>query len=88
VPANSTAVGPPLGIAEVYVTEDMVRKNLSTVRQDKAGGADDLLPSLLAGIQNDISNPLWVLFNKSMFEGAVPDDWRRANVTLIFKKRE
>ena len=58
MPENSTAVGPPLGIAEVYITEDMVRKKLSTVRQDKAGGADDLLPRLLAGIQNEISYPL------------------------------
>ena len=30
--------------------------------------------------------PLSILYHKSMVEGVVPDDWRSANVTPIFKK--
>ena len=68
------------------ITEEMVKKKLATVRQDRAGGTDNLLPRLLANIQNEISYPLRFLFNKSMIEGAVPEDWKHANVTPIFKK--
>jgi len=64
----------------------MVKKKLSALRHDKAGGADNLLPRLLMQIQNEISHPLWILFQKSLHEGAVPEDWKRANVTPIFKK--
>jgi len=79
---------PALGISDIEITEEIVRKKLATVRQDKAGGVDDILPRLLANIQNEISYQLWKLFCKSMSEGAVglPEDWRRANVTPIFKK--
>jgi hypothetical protein len=34
----------------------------------------------------EISPALTILFRKSMAEGSVPADWRRANVTPIFKK--
>ena len=33
-----------------------------------------------------MSEPLAILFNKSMQEGMIPNDWRKANVTPIFKK--
>ena len=29
--------------------------------------------------------PISILFNKSMSEGKVPEDWRRANIVPIFK---
>jgi len=81
VPTNSTATDPTQGITEILITEEMVKKKLATVRQDRAGGTDNLLPRLLVNIQNEISYPLWLLFNKSMIEGAVPEDWKHANVT-------
>ena len=34
----------------------------------------------------EVSKPLSILFTKSMKEGKIPDDWRRANVTPLFKK--
>ena len=85
MPTTSSAVDPALGISDIMITEEMVRKKLATVHQDKAGEVDDILPKLLANIQNEISYLLWMLFCKSMLEGAVPEDWRRASVTLVFK---
>jgi len=34
----------------------------------------------------EISIPLSIIFNKSLHSGIVPDDWKRAHVTLIHKK--
>ena len=86
VPVGTNNTAPTVGINDIEITEDMVKKKLSALRQDKAGGADNLLPRLLMQIQNEISHPLWILFQKSLQEGAVPEDWKRANVTPIFKK--
>ena len=33
-----------------------------------------------------LSDPLTIIFNKSLQEGVVPEDWRVANFILIFKK--
>ena len=86
VPVGTNNTAPTVGINDIEITEDMVKKKLSALRQDNAGGADNLLPRLLMQIQNEISHPLWILFQKSLQEGAVPEDWKRANVTPIFKK--
>jgi len=77
---------PLFGINDIQITEDMVKKKLSVLQQDKAGGPDNLLPRLLMQIQNEISHPPWILFQKSLQEGAVPDDSKRANVAPIFQK--
>ena len=64
----------------------MVIEKLQKMRQDKAGGADELVPRLLILIKDEISYPLTVLFKKSLAEGVVPEDWKRANVSPIYKQ--
>ena len=65
--------------------EDVI-KALSRIRQDKSGGPDDVSPRLLANIYEELGRPLQMLFKKSMEEGRVPEDWKRANVCPISKK--
>ncbi len=68
-----------------FSVEDVIRA-LSKVRQDKSGGPDDVSPRLLANIYEELGRPLQILFTKSMEEGSVPEDWKRANVCPIYKK--
>ena len=35
-----------------------------------------------------MSKPLVLIFKKSVEEGSIPDIWKKANVTAIFKKRD
>jgi len=56
------------------------------LRQDKAGGADELVPRLLILIKDEISYLLTVLFKKLLAQGVVPEDWKRASVSPIYKK--
>ena len=56
----------------------MVIKQLHKLRQDKAGGADELNPRLLIMIRDEISCPLTLLFQKYLGEGVVPEDWKKA----------
>ena len=73
-------------LLELDINEEMVIEKLQKMRQDKTGGADELVPRLLILIKDEISYPLTVLFKKSLAEGAVPEDWKRANVSPIYKK--
>ena len=67
------------------ITVEDVRSKLSKIRMDKSGGPDELKPRLLANIYEEITIPLCHIFNKSLKEGIVPEDWKRANVSPIFK---
>ena len=62
-----------------------VKRVLSKLRADKASGVDELLPRFLSEIQETLAYPLYVMWRKSLNEGVVPDDWKRANVTPIYK---
>jgi len=68
----------------VFALED-VKKKLSKFRQDKSTGADDIGLRLLNNIQDDLCVPLYLLFRKSLNDGMVPDDWRSANVSPLYK---
>jgi len=35
---------------------------------------------------NEISEPLAIIYNESLFEGVVPHKWKQANITPLFKK--
>ena len=72
-----------MGLKYIEITEEKVMKKLEKLRHDKAGGADELTPRLLIMIRKE-SHPLTLLFQKSLAEGAVPTDWKRANVSPVY----
>ena len=65
--------------------KDAVIKALSKLRPDKSMGPHNLSPKLLIETQKEIAYPLLLLFRKSLQELSVPDDWKKANVSPIFK---
>ena len=73
------------GLEQIVITEERVRKVLRSLRGDKSPGVDGIGPRLLVHIQDEVCLPISILFNKSMSEGKVPEDWRRANIVPIFK---
>lgn len=72
-------------VSDCEFTLEHVKKKLSKVRLDKATGADDISPRLIFHIKDEICEPLYMIFRKSLDEGLVPDDWRRANVSPLYK---
>ena len=86
VPTLMSDASNKVGLTDIEITEEKVMKKLEKLRYDKAGRADELTPRLLIMIRKEISYPLSLLFQKSLAEGAVPTDWKRANVSPIYKK--
>jgi hypothetical protein len=63
-----------------------VKDKIRKLKVDGAAGPDGMGPLLLKKVIDEIASPLATIMKKSLKEGAVPEDWRSANVTPIFKK--
>ena len=60
-------------------------QKLEKLWDDKAAGADELVPRFLSLIKWELACPLTILFQSIMASGVVPDDWKVANVVPIHK---
>jgi len=76
----------PPRMGRMVITEAEVRKKIRKLRKEAAAGPDEMGPRLLQELENEIAWPLTIIFRASLVRGEVPDDWRTANVTPIFKK--
>ncbi|XP_064909576.1 gamma-1-syntrophin isoform X3 [Columba livia] len=68
------------------VDEDWVREQLNSLDIHKSMGPDGMHPRVLRELAEVIAGPLSIIFAKSWETGEVPEDWRKANVTPVFKK--
>ena len=71
---------------EDYVfTRENVLEKLQKLDQSKSPGPDGISNRVLRELANELAQPLADLFNKSMKSGTVPDSWKRANVSPVYK---
>ena len=73
-------------INSIRCTVEEVSKKIDNLDSYKAPGTDRFLPRVLKEVRDEISPQLVTLFNRSLETGVVPQDWREANVTPLFKK--
>ena len=73
-------------LEEVEITEKVVEEVIKELKDDSAAGPDNIPPRLIKELKEEAVRPLTLLFQRSMKEGRIPEDWRLANVTPIFKK--
>ncbi len=76
--------GPKL--LNINVTKEDVRGRLKTLNGSKASGTDGVSPQILKDCCDELCEPLCDIFQTSLEIGEVPDDWRKADISPIFKK--
>jgi len=70
----------------IKVTDPSVLKLLKGLNPNKACGPDNIGPRLLRELSEQIASPLTTIIQQSLHDGTVPGDWRKANITPVFKK--
>ena len=86
VKVKGTSPFTPMG--EITVDPNGVLKLLNNLKIHKASGPDGLSARVLKEYSSEIAPILALIYNESLVQGTVPDDWRQANVAPIFKKGE
>ncbi|KGL77080.1 RNA-directed DNA polymerase from mobile element jockey, partial [Tinamus guttatus] len=69
-----------------WVEEDWVREHLRKLDTHESMGPDGMHPRVLWELAEVIAKPLSIIFERSWRTGEVPEDWKKANVTPVFKK--
>jgi hypothetical protein len=70
----------------VNVTEQKVREKIKNLKPYSAAGPDGIGTQLLRELREEVIPALTMIYRQSLRTGEVPEDWRNANVTPIFKK--
>ena len=73
-------------MSDIIITVNGVSKQLSKLNPGKAAGPDNLTSRILKELHSEIAPILTDIFNSSLLEGAVPKEWKNANVTPVYKK--
>ena len=81
-------VGNPNLLLCIKTTADEVKEILQNLDITKATGADNVAARILKACSEELSTPLALLFNRSFSLGRVPEQWKLANITLVFKANE
>ena len=72
-------------LREVVCSDSEVFDELRKLRPDVAIGLDDIFSMVLRSCAQSLCYPLTSIFNLSLSQGVVPDDWKISNVTPVYK---
>jgi len=69
----------------ITFTPDKLRKVMRKIKGNSSPGADGYPPVLLQNLSHSLAQPLSVIFASFMSTGHVPQAWKQATVTPVFK---
>ena len=70
----------------IMISQEGVLKLLKKINPHKASGPDMIPARILKDLSDVIAPILTIIFQRNLTLGEVPEDWKSANVTPIFKK--
>ena len=75
-------------VSKLVTSTDEICKRLKSMKTSKSMGPDNCHPRLLKETADSIKEPINIIFNNTFKEGTLPDEWKDAHVTAIYKKKE
>ena len=73
--------------SNIFFDAETVRNKIKGLKLSSLCGPDGLSSKFLNDHVDILAHPLSIIYNLSMDSGVVPQDWREANVTPIFKNK-
>eukprot|EP00794_Sanderia_malayensis_P001826 gene1826-2050_t len=73
-------------LQDLKITAELVVPNVKTLKPNKSPGPDNLHSRVFIEVANEIAEPLDIIIQNSLEEGFLPQDWKDAIVSPIFKK--
>ena len=70
----------------IDIQSEDVMSRLLKLRADKAPRLNCLHPRMFKDLAEQVATPIAMIFQQSLDESQVPDDWRKANVVPLLKK--
>ena len=77
---------PTPDIAQITINVEGVFNLLTKIEPNKAAGPDGIPPRLLKEMAYQMAPLLTFIFQSSLDQGQLPQDWKSANITPIYKK--
>ena len=75
-------------LTDIFITPEAVKEKLKKLNPNKAYGPDGIPSRVLKELNEQLALPLSILFNKSLHEGKIPQDWKEADVVPLIKKED
>ena len=72
---------------KLEIDRDKIEKVLKKLKPDKSPGPDGLHPRFFKELASSLSLPLCIIFRHSLSTNTLPDAWKKARVSAIFKKQ-
>ena len=69
----------------ISITPDMVHEKLEKIKVNKSPGTDNTHPRVLHEIKESISEMTAYIFTTSLRTKTLPQEWKRARVSAIYK---
>lgn len=74
-------------IKRIPITKDLVYKSILKLDDNKSFGPDEMHPKMLKELVDYIAEPLALLMIESLSTGVLPEEWKLAYVTPIYKSK-
>ena len=62
-------------------------KKMSKIKISKSPGPDSVHPRVLKELRDELVTPLSTIFETSINSGELPNAWKLANITALYKKK-
>ena len=70
----------------INITESLVFDKLKKLKINKSPGPDNIHPRVINSAAKTLAKPLSIIFKTSLENKTLPDEWKHANISAIFKK--
>ena len=75
-------------LTEVHITRQHIIDKIDKLKVEKSPGLDGVHPRVLTELKNELCEPLYIIFLNSVEQGKLPDEWKAANITALYKKED